>query len=352
MELITELATPAELTGYVREETDGGLPFAGLFPVLEVPDVEYELTNANLVDVGEVARYRSWDAVPPIGKRPGVEIIGGEIPPLGWSYRLNEKDIARFERVRAGVADRFDQGVLDVLFNDAVRAARAVQNRITLAHGQLATTGVVILTELGNVDSASAVRATFAVPSTQMGVVPAGAVWSDHANSVPITDLKAWEAIYRTNNGGRNPDAWGISSEVMADLVFNTQVRTLAPVMGVVPGIIGDATVAQVLRASGVNAPLVVMNDVERPALDGTGTARVIGNRFVIGVRAGMGSTLFGAAPSASMLAGNAQLEFRDAPGIVAFSQKSLRPPQIVTTAETVALPVLRDPKALFSASV
>lgn len=353
-EFIDDVVTPVELTGYARELVDGDLPLADVLPPLEVEDIEYELSNADMSNAGEVARYRSWDTAPPIGRRPGVSEIKGEIPPLGWSYRLNEKDVLRFERIRAGVAERYDEAVRDVIFNDAERAARSVQNRVTLAHGDILQTGGVKLTELGNVTAGNELVAQFAVPAAHLNVVPAGPAWTDHANSKPITDLKTWEATYRSNNGGRNPDEWRISSEIMADLTQNASIRNLTPVMGVVPGIISEDTVRQVARAMGVNAPLVVANDLERPTLTSGTQARVIGVRKVVGVRTGgaMGRTLYGPTANALTLAGNGQLVFEDTPGIIAYMESGIRPAWRLTTAEAVVLPVLTDPRALFVATV
>lgn len=352
-EYITDVATPAELTGYVRDLVTGDLPFAGIFPPLETDDIEYELTSTDLTGAGEVARYRAWDTPAPIGKRPGLTVIQGEIPPLAWGYRLNEKELNQFERIRAGIADRTDNRVVDVIYNDAERAANAVQNRVTLAHGAVLTSGAVRLTELGNVVAGNELVATFPVPAAHLNVVPAGALWSATATAVPVTDLKAWEATYRSNNAGRNPDAWGVSSEVMADLALNAQIRDLAGgTSGVTPGIISEQTVGQVLRAAGVNAPLVVTNDVERPTLTSGTPARVINNRKVIGMRAGMGSTLYGMAPAAATLAGRGDLVFQTAPGIIAYQVGGIDPSWIKTTAEGVVLPVLRDPNALFVATV
>jgi hypothetical protein len=356
-EFITDVVDPVELTGFVRELVDGDLPYRALFPPLRTDDMEYELTNVDVSTAGEVARYRAWDTSAKIGKRPGLSVIQGEIPPLAWGYRLNEKELARFDRLRAGVAERSDQRVVDVIFNDAERAARAVQNRLTLAHGSLLTSGDVVLTELGDVEATNELKATFAVPAAQGGttaVSPSGADWSDTTNAVPVVDLKAWEVIYRANNGGRNPDAWGVSSEVMADLALNASIRTLAGgSSGVTPGVITDEVVRQVVRAAGVNAPIVVMFDVERPTLTSGTPARVVGNRFVIGVRAGMGSTLFSAPPAQAGLVRSGATQLAQAePGIIAYQTGSIDPAWVKTTAEGLAIPVLRDPNALFIATV
>jgi hypothetical protein len=348
-EYITDVIDPAELTGYVREQVDGDLPFAGILPPVEVDDIEYELTQLDSVD-GQVAKYRSWDTAPPLGKRPGITIVGGEIPPLGLSLRLNERDIIRFNRLRQGIGDRFDQRVVDIILGDAVNTARAVQNRVTLAHGELLTTGTVSLTELGDVVAGSELKATFNVPAGHLGVTPT-VPWTTAATATPLTDLQGWEATFRAANGGLSPDAWIMSSTVMAALAASDQVRGL---LYNAPGqyVPTQAEIQNAVNGRGVRGTFVV-SDIERPALDGSGSARVIGEEFVIGVRyAALGSTLYGISANAATMAGNGTIQFTDAPGIIAFQEQSIRPAAIMTTAEGVVLPVLRDPKALFVADV
>lgn len=347
-EYITDVVDPVELTGYVRENVDGELPLGSLLPSVQVEDIEYELSQVEAF-VGEVARYRAWDTAPPIGKRPGVATIKGEIPPLGWSYRLNERDILRFNRVRQGLAEGFPGTVVDRIFNDAVNAARAVQNRVSLAQAELLMTGQVSLEELGDVVTGNELAADFNVPANHLNVAPT-VVWGTHASSVPITDLKNWETLYRLDNSGRNPDAWLISPEVEADIALSVQVRQQL-LLSQAGQLVNPETMRRVLTAAGVQAPLVVV-DAERPAMDGSGTARLLNQRFVIGIRAGMGSTLYGTSANAATLAGNGTIEFSDAPGIIAFQTQDVRPPQVITTAEGIVLPVLRDPNALFVASV
>lgn len=348
-EFITDVINVPQLIGFVRERADGDLPYGDIFPPIDVDDVEFELTQVSAF-TGEVAKYRSWDTAPPLGTRPGVSIVGGAIPPLGWSYRLNEKDIARLERLRAGVGESVDQRVVNRIFNDAENAGHAVQNRITLAHGDVLTDGVLTLTELGNPEPGSALVANYGSPGGHF--VTAGTLWSDTASSTPITNLRTWEATYRSNNSGLNPDAWLMSSEVMANLCLNAQVRNLAMGgSGTSPGIVNETVVRQVVAAAGVNADLIV-DDTERPALDGSGTARVISARKIVAVKAGMGATLYGPTATAATLAGNGTIEWADAPGIIAYATRSVRPASIITTAEAIAIPVLRDPNALFVATV
>lgn len=350
MGYITDVVTPAELTGFVREEVTGGLPFGELFPEQAVDDIVYELENVDLTGFNEVARYRTWDTVPPIGRRPGIALIGGEIPPLGFGYRLNEQDLGRLGRVRQGIAERTDQRVVDTIYNDARRAANAVQNRITLTHGQLLSTGSVILSELGNVAANQGVQATFAIPANQLNVVPA-VLWSTRATSTPADNLVDWETIYSDNNGGLYPDEWWISRAAMLDLRLSAQLRDAQNDVRV-PSRITDAEVAATLEEFGVQGRIRVV-DIRRPPLAGGGRQPVLPVRTVIGVRAGMGATLFGVPPIVNVMEGNARIDLRDAPGLVAYAFDEIRPsPAAFTFCEGVAIPVLTDPAGLFIASV
>ena len=350
MGYITDVVTPAELTGFVREEVTGGLPFGELFPEQAVDDIVYELENVDLTGFNEVARYRTWDTVPPIGRRPGIALIGGEIPPLGFGYRLNESDLGRLGRVRQGIAERTDQRVVDTIYNDARRAANAVQNRITLTHGQLLSTGSVILSELGNVAANQGVQATFAIPANQLNVVPS-VLWSVRATSTPADNLVDWETIYSDNNGGLYPDEWWISRAAMLDLRLSAQLRDAQNDVRV-PSRITDAEVATTLEEFGVQGRIRVV-DIRRPPLAGGGRQPVLPVRTVIGVRAGMGATLFGVPPIVNVMEGNARIDLRDAPGLVAYAFDEIRPsPAAFTFCEGVAIPVLTDPAGLFIAQV
>lgn len=337
---ITDVIDIPELIGYVREQVFEGLTLDGLLPNIEVDDLEYALTNLDAPNV-QIARYRAWDTAPRLGKRAGFATIRGEIPPLGLTMRLNEKEIARFQRLRAGIPDA--GGVRDVIYNDAVQMVRATQARIEIARGDLLTDGVVTINEGGLV-----VSADFGVPAGHF-ITPATA-WSNTGASTPLTDLKSALATYRAANGGRNPAALLTSSEVIADLTLNAQIRDLTPVTGVVPGIITEATVAQVFQSQ--NLPPLVAYDTELPNAADVMT-RVIPARKVIMVPAnGLGSTLYGVTPDAAVLAGNGTIDFRDAPGVIAFVEQSVRPAAVYTTGAGVALPVLRDPRALMVLTV
>ena len=341
-QLITDVIDIPELVGYTREATaaeiDGLL--ARLLPSIDVDDIEYELQNID-VPTFEVARYRAWDTPPPLGKRAGFVTIKGEIIPLGLRMKLNEKEIVRFNKLRA----QLPGGSLQDVYDDALQTARACAWRIQRARADLLNDGKVSITENGLVG----IEADFGVPGAH--IVTAATLWSDTAASTPVTNLKAWQATYRGNNAGRNPAAWLVSSDVIAELGLNAQIRTLAPVTGVVPGIITQETVGQVLRAHGI-APLVVF-DGEAPNPTTGLMERLLSARKVIGVpAANLGNVLSGVHPMATNLMGRNILRQDQLPGIVTWVEEETTPASITTVSEAVALPILRDPKALFVATV
>lgn len=337
--LITDVINLPELTGYVRESAVlQGPTLASVLPPTEVDDIEFELQNME-APTFQVARYRAWDTPPPLGNRPGITTIRGEIAPLGMSLTLNEREIKRFNLLKAGLPG----GSADDIYDDAFQCAMAAQTRIERARADLLTDGKVTINENG-----FTLEADFGVPGGHF-ITPATA-WSTTATSVPITDLKAAQTTYRAANGGRNPDAWLISSEVAADLTLNAQIRNLMPVTGIVPGLITDVGVAQVMRTQGI-APFVVFDGVVPNA--STNVAEpTLGTRKVVAVRRGMGDVLYGITPSAELMAGNGVIRRREAAGIIAYVEEEIRPARVITTAEAVALPVLRDPKALMVLSV
>jgi hypothetical protein len=346
---VTDVIDVPELVGYVREQTAQSDIFAGILPPVEVDDIEYELRNVDTRAAMQVAKYRSWDTAPPLGKRPGFSIIGGEIPPLGLSVRLGEKDVSRLNKLRAGVLEEGGDAVLRSIYDDAVNMVKAVYNRLSWAQIDLLLDGIVTI-ESSVIGPTNAISADFSLPGTH--AVTAATLWSDTAASTPVTNLAAWQKVFRADNAGANPLFWMVSSQIVAELGLNAQVRNLSPSTadGGTRGIVTAQTVAQVLSAHNI-APLVVVDD-ELPAVDGSGLARVLPERKVIGVGANLGQTIFGVSPNASMLAGNGDLAYSDAKGVIAFVEKSIRPAAMMTTGEAVALPVLKDPNALFVATV
>lgn len=341
-QLITDVIDIPDLIGYTREATNAEMDglLARLLPTVTIPDFEYALRNVEVPGY-EVARFRAWDTPPPLGTRAGFVEIKGEVLPIAWSRKLNEKEIVRFNLLRANLPG----GTLDDIYNDALQTARAVAWRIQRARADLLNDGKVSITENGLVG----LEADFGVPAAH--IVTAAILWSSTATATPVANLMAWQSVYRGNNAGRNPAAWITSSDVIAELGLNAEIRNLAPITGIVPGVVTNETVGQVIRARGIS-PIVAF-DGEGPNPTTGVMERLLSARKVIGVpAANLGSTLFGPHPMASNLMGRNILRQDQMPGVLTWVEEETSPASIQTISEAVAFPILRDPKALFVATV
>lgn len=362
-QFLTEVLDIPRLIGYVREQRFEGLTLDTVLPNQEVMDIEFELTNVASTAI-QVARYRAWETPPGFAKRPGYAVIAGELPPLGLTQRLGERDQLTFETVLANLrrnGNTSESGapffpyprlpgagkppvsqLEDLIYGDALQMVRAVQARVEIARGQLLSTGAVTIAEGG-----LALTATFGVPGSH--IVSAGTAWSNTSASTPITDIAAWLATYRADNNGRMPAFFVTSSAVVANLTLNAQIRNMAPVMGVVPGVLTEQTIAAVFAAQGF--PPIVTYDTMLP--DASGTMQpVMPVRAFIAVGQGVGSTFYGVTAEAMRMAGEGVIAMEDAPGVVAFVEQEVRPSATFTTGAGIALPVLRDPYAIFIATV
>jgi hypothetical protein len=329
-----------DLIGYVRDNAilEGPTLLGGLVPELEVEDLVFELNNrvANFINT---AKYRAWDTAPPLGKRAGMTTLRGEIAPLGLSMTLNERELKNFQAFLRGDPT----GTLDDIYDDAFATGIACRVRFEAAIADMLQDGVVTINENGLI-----VAADFGVPGTHL--VTAGTLWSDRTNSTPLTNLLAWEVIYRADNGGRNPDAWVVSSEVLGDLMFNAQIRSYNADNATTPAVVTLDGVANAMRLAGVRAPLAVFDGMI-PNASGVATP-TLPVRSVIGVRQGFANLAYGTTPSAQLMATNGDIDHREAAGIVCYVEQEIRPARVITTSEAVGLPILRDPNALFRATV
>lgn len=337
---ITDAIDIPDLIGYVRESAVlTGQTLTSVLPPREVPDIEFELQNLES-PLLQVARYRSWDTAPPLGRRPGIAVIRGEIAPMGLSLTLNEKELARFEELRTGANGLAGRDIYD----DALQCALACLMRYEQARADILLDGKVTINENG-----FNTEADFGVPGTH--IVTAATAWTDLANAVPVTNLLAYETVYRADNGGLNPDAWLMSSEVIGNLQQNAQVKSMANSGGGVPGIASEQQVRDVFTVAGVKAPIVRFDGQTPDPTTGV-VGPTIPVRKIIAVREGMGEVFFGTHPAANMLARMGVIQRTEAAGIIAYADEEIRPARVTTTAEAVGLPVLRDPKALFVATV
>jgi hypothetical protein len=341
MLLNTDYAQPAELTGYTREAL-ANLPrnqFAlrRWLPDDTIDDLIYRFSRGG-EGLTEAATYRSYDAEAPIGSRPGVTRVTGELPPISRKIRLGE-----YERL---LQRRLDEAIGDQIFSDATRMMRAIAARIELARGEALSNGSLVFNENG-------VVATLDFGRAAGHTVTAGTVWSNPAATI-LSDLLSWRSTYVTTNDGLAPGAIVTSETVIAAMLRNTELRTLLATTAGTPSIVSRDNLNQVLAAHGL-PPIFEYNAQVR--VNGT-AQRVIPSDRVLLLPAGseaddgtvLGTSLWGT--TAEALSSDYAIEESEAPGIVAGAYETKDPVALWTKASAIAVPILANPNLSFSADV
>jgi hypothetical protein len=343
MFLNTDYITPAELTGYVRAAS-GDLPInqtmlAAWLPNRLVDDLQYRYTRGGEA-LTQAATYRAYDAESPIGSRPGLTRVTGELPPISRKIRLGEYDRLRQRRV-----DGLVRGAIQA---DAVRMVRSVAMRIEVARGQALYTGKVTIDENGVKQEADFGRAAGHTTAP-------GTLWSNTASATPLTNLLAWMDTYVAANGDA-PGTILTSRRVLSYLLLNAEIRGLLATNAVTAGRVTIPALNDLLGAHGL--PNIRTYDVTYTT-DAGSTARVIPDDRVLLLPAPgdagdadsgvLGNTLYGT--TAESLEPDFGLEGEEA-GIVAGAYSTKDPVAVWTKAAAIALPVLANPDLTFCADV
>lgn len=340
--LVYDLVDPAELTGFARSLEFPEIVLDGILGNEETNDIRYSLKRATLNR--RAATYRSFDAEARIASRGRLAEIEGEILPISEKIRFGEYDILR---ARAMDGDRgARREIVDSIYDDARNRTFAVQARAEIARGDVLTDGKFTLED----EDGLTLEVDFGVPGSHL--VAPGTLWSNTAASTPITDLKAWKAIWKASNNGQDPGALVMSDDVVANLTLSAQVRALLAVGGVSPAFATEAQVNTVLAAHGL-PPIVRYNGQFEDYLGNT-VYPIPRDRVLMLPANGaqLGRTLYAPTAEALELATEGRLRRQDVPGIVAVVDKTFDPVSIWTKAAGIIVPVLGDPNKLLVADV
>lgn len=339
MLLTTDYITPVELTGYVRAALAdlevNRFTLSRYLPSQTIDDLQFRFTKGG-EGLAEAATFRAYDAESPIGKRPGLSRVTGELPPISRKIRLGEYDRLRQRRA--------DTQIRTAILDDAERMVRGVAARVELARGEALYSGQLAIDENG-------VQATVDFGRDASHTVAPAILWTA-ANAVPLTDLMAWRDTYVATNGSE-PGVIVTSRRVLALMMRNGEMRNLVfPGGSQQPDIVTQTAVTQVLNAFGL--PPIELYDAQVSV--GGATQRVIPDDRLLLLPApdGMdgdqlGATLWGT--TAESLEPEYDLA-GDEPGIVAGPYSTKDPVAVWTKAAGVALPVLANPNLTFAADV
>lgn len=342
MLLTQDYITPAELTGYVRaalaDMERNQFTLSRWLPRRPVDDLLYRFVRGG-EGLTEAATVRSYDAEAPIGARPGLTRITGELPPISRKVRLSEYDRLRLRRD--------DQGIRTAILSDAERMARAVAARLEMFRGEALYRGQLVISENGVVATVDFGRAAG-------HTVSPGTVWSTVATATPLADLISWRDTYIATNGVA-PGAILTSTTVLGYLLRNAEIRAIAATTAGTPSIVSQATVNAVFAAYGL--PPIYIYDAQ-VKVAGSATRIIPADRLIMLPEPGspdnpdgndLGATLLGT--TAESLEPEYGLAGEE-PGIVAGSYSTKDPVAVWTKAAAIGLPVLANPDLTLAADV
>ncbi|MYR43059.1 major capsid protein [Streptomyces sp. SID5910] len=339
MQLITEYATPAELTGYAREalrfREENALNLNRWLPNETINDLTFRF-NRGGGGLTEAANFRAFDAESDIATRSGGARVSGELPPISRKMPVGE-----YEQIRMRNVDTQNAEIRDAMESDSVKLVAQIAARLELARGQALFNGSVTLNENGVQASVDFGR------SAAHSVAPTTA-WTSTETATAYDDLQAWLEVYNDTNGGL-PAYTLMSRKIYNQLRKNKQIRELA--------FAGSASAPGVLTREGLNAvlgqydiPPIEIYDA-KVSVGGVATRVTPEDKLLFLPEQGdaAGKTLWGVPVEANDprygLAG-------DAAGIAVGGYKSEDPQTVWTRATAIALPVVAAPDLTFVADV
>ncbi len=339
-----DLIDPATLTGYARasladyESRKGTL--ARWLPNRDVPDIvaRFVAGQTGLIDV---AKWRSYDAPPEIGKRVAGKRVTIELPALGQDIPAGE-----YEELRARGGDVSDQQALATLQNTTDIVVRAVADQLERLRGIVLNTGKATITQDNFVSDDD-----FGRPGGHN--VTAGTLWSV-ATADALNDLQTWSDTYEVATGER-PGSIVTSRRVVRAMATLNQFKTQ-----LVSGSSRPATQEDLLNTLSANGLPPIYVYTRRVQVDG-----VVGNvlpddRVLLLPPAvdpddwqgtDLGATFIGR--TLTSLIPEFGLAANDQPGIVVGAYQNMKPPhskEIISDA--IGLPVLANAERSFVADV
>ncbi|MFJ5103173.1 major capsid protein [Streptomyces sp. NPDC088554] len=339
MQLFTEYATPAELTGYaraaLRDREENQFSLNAWLPNDTVNDLSYRF-NRGGGGLVEAAVYRAYDAESDIGSRAGAARVSGELPPISRKMPVGE-----YEQIRMRNVDTQAAEIRDAMEADSIKLVSAIAARTELARGDAIFNASVTIAE-NNVSAG----VDFGRKASHS--VTAAIPFSSTETSLAYDYFQAWLDVY-TDTNGELPAATLMSRKIYNFLRRNKQIRELA--------YRGSSTAPTVLTRDDLNnilgdfdIPPVVIYDA-KVSVGGAATRVTPEDKLALMPAQGeaLGRTLWGVPVEANDprygLAG-------DGAGVAVGGYKSEDPQTVWTRATAIVLPVAAAPDLTFVADV
>lgn len=323
--------------------------FTQLFPEREYDTDEIDF--ATITRTNRAAKFRNWDGSFWVAPRDTGSQARVRMLPLGaqlsvGEYERRQKEFARYGGTIANI-------LVDAIYDDLTNLTRYAQNRVELAWGDVLTDGVLTINENGVQQ-----QVDYGIPSAQK-VTPV-TLWSDRANSTPLTDLLTWTQLYTSINGAPQGQ-FKTSTLVIQDLMFNTQL--INAIKGAQTGVtmVSLAEINGLLAGFGIPPFQVPTDGLPGGSIygssfdvDGVTTPAYPTNKllFLPADPGSLGFTAWGTPTTAMELNANNVQVAADA-HIIGILVREEQPPFRKTTfVDGVVLPVLADTRKILIATV
>lgn len=337
---IYDLVSPVAATAFARQIPEPiENPLSSVLPNVTVQGVKSKTVRRTHRTT--IAKYRSFDAEAPIGKRPDA-IVTQELSLLPISEKLPVSE-SLLLALAEGASDAAVSRIVDAIYDDVERLTVSILNRAEKARGQFLSTGAITLNENGVI-----AEADFGLAGDHQ--VAPGVLWSNSA-ATPLSDEKAWARKVRSD-AQRRPVAATTSERVQGFLLANAEYRNAFWQRGADSPTLNPEQLNQV-RASNGLAPLNVYEG-EVPTEDATGTERVISDDLFILTTDNVGESQWGITAEARELVGSNAVDFNQtqAPGITVVQYATPDPVTTWTKTSSIYLPVAGDINGLLVADV
>jgi hypothetical protein len=341
---LEELQPPAVL-GFIRNllplPTYRGNSF---LPQVTVDDVEFEYIKG-FNDLPVMAHIVTWDAESPMGSRAAQgQRVQGELPPMKRKERITEKEILRFLQPRRGTADqqaairqvyaRFDRLTASILARIEWLQMQALsEDKVIYSEG-----GIIIAFDFGITGEQQINLVTQTDGTTASVASKYGPVWTDRANSTPISDLMVLCGEVQDRTGSR-PARMVMSRSMAANLLFSEEIKGFAYQLNMPDRPLTQAEVTDVF--SRYDLPSISTYDVKvkAEAHDGTTTEvrTMAENKAFLLPAQNIGNTLVGPTAESRLLIGTPYQNLIS--GIWGNTYQKDEPPSEWTKVAAVAFP-------------
>lgn len=342
MQLVTDYATPAVLTGYARaalaHHEENRFTLSQWLPSDVVDDLfyQFEKGGGGLV---EAANFRAYDAESDIGHRAGAVRVSGMLPPISRKIPVSE-----YEQIKErSIPDAED--VRDKIDGLAEKLTREIAARVELARGGAIFDAAVTIAENGVSASVDYGRNP-AHSVTLDGVTDA--LWDDTEASKPFDNLTEWTEAYITTNG-EAPAYVLMPERILRLLQRNAQLCRMSTTDAVPPVMLTVEELNGFLKEH--DLPQIVTND-SRVSFKGVATRVTPADKVALLPAKGdaLGLTLWGTPVEARGT--DMQLPSTDQAGVLAANYKSEDPQTLWTKVTAIVLPVVAAPDRTFVAKV